>query len=306
MRINYDFTDLQAFLAVMETGSFHGAADQIGLSQPAVTRRIMKLEEMLETQLFQRHTRQVSPTLAGKRLKARAEAMLADAEEMTLAMRDETSRFAFQRNQIVTIATIPTVVSGLLAPALRKVHKDGQALRVRILDHSANGVAEAVVSGEADFGICSIPALDPGTDFHPLFDDPMVATFPEDHPLSAQDTVSWEDLMQEAVILPRQGTGNRLLIDEAMAAARVSCRWSFEVGRSTTAIDLVEAGCGIALLPRSSVVGRGRTRSVPLCAPEIRRPVGLLTRRGVRHSETSKALFDAVADAARSQFVSME
>ncbi|WP_029064993.1 LysR family transcriptional regulator, partial [Labrenzia sp. DG1229] len=85
MRINFDFNDLEAFLAVMETGSFHLAAERLNLSQSAITRRVQKLEDVLGSSLFERTTRAVRPTLAAKRLQARAEVMLEGARETTLA-----------------------------------------------------------------------------------------------------------------------------------------------------------------------------------------------------------------------------
>ncbi|MDB9810198.1 LysR family transcriptional regulator, partial [Planktomarina temperata] len=165
MRINYDFRDLEAFLAVKETGSFHLAAEKLSLSQSAITRRIKKLEIALDSILFERTTRAVKPTLAAKRLQARAEAILEGVNETTRAMRDESVAFDHQKNAIVTVAVLPSVAAVLLPSALRIFREAGQTARVRIIDGNANEVAEAVVSGEADFGVSSIPMLEPLTTF---------------------------------------------------------------------------------------------------------------------------------------------
>ena len=98
MGINYDFGDLEAFLAVKETGSFHAAATRLNMSQSAITRRIQKLEDALDSRLYVRTTRAGKPTLAAKRLQARAEALLQDARETTEAMRDDSVAFAHQLN----------------------------------------------------------------------------------------------------------------------------------------------------------------------------------------------------------------
>ena len=127
MSINYDFGDLEAFLAVKDTGSFHVAAERLNLSQSAVTRRIRKLEEALDSLLFERTTRAVHPTLAAKRLQARAEAILEDARETARAMRDDSVAFSHQRNALVTVATIPTVVIRLVIPALSALQKKKRA-----------------------------------------------------------------------------------------------------------------------------------------------------------------------------------
>ncbi len=277
MVINFDLMDLQVFLAVKDTGSFHAAAERLNLSQPAITRRIKKLEEALDSTLFERTTRAVRPTLAAKRLQARAEMMIETAQDTALAMRDESVAFAFQRNAIVTIATIPTVISPILTKAIGACTEDTP--RVRLLDGSANEVAEAVAAGEADFGLCSVPLQDPATQFEPLFEDPMVLVAPKDHPLSTQDVVDWADLQDVPLILPARGTGNRLLIDEAMAQARITHPWSFEVRRTSSTLDMVRQGMGAGLVPRSAVSGD----DLALCslpALHVVRSVGLLSRLG--------------------------
>ena len=298
MRINFDFADLEAFLAVKSTGSFHQAAERLSLSQSAVTRRVQKLEEALDSLLFERSTRHVKPTLAAKRLQARAEAILEDARETSRAMRDDSVAFEHQRSFVVTLATLPTVVADLIPAAIRRYRSAGQAARIRLLDMATNEVAEAVAQGDADFGLCAIPTLEPDTEFEPLFDDRMVLAMPDDHPRASQDRVAWQSLRAEALILPARGTGNRLLIDEAVARAGGALSWTFETQRTATALALVSGGAGVALLPLSALQSKRDPRVVwrPLDDPVVARPVGLLTRAG----QADRPEVDALKDAIRS------
>ena len=293
MLINFDFGDLQAFLAVKDTGSFHAAAERLNLSQPAITRRVRKLEEALGSTLFERTTRAVKPTLAAKRLHARAEAMLEDAQDTARAMRDDTVQFAHQRGMVVTLATIPTVVGCVIAPAMSAFRASGHHARLRILDAAANTVTEAVAGGEADFGLCSIPALDPTTVFEPLFDDPITLVAPPDHPWTRAVRLTPSDLSEMPLILPARGTGNRLLIDEAMARARVPLVWSFQVGRTSTALDMVAEGLGVALVPQSAI-GRATIGICALDLPDLKRPIGLLSRAGQTETPAVVALKQAI------------
>ncbi|MGP6089802.1 LysR family transcriptional regulator [Antarctobacter jejuensis] len=296
MRINFDFTDLESFVAVMEAGSFHKAAERLNMSQPSVTRRIRKLEEALGSVLFERTTRSVRPTLAAKRLKISAEAILEDAQEATRALRDESQAHAYQRARTITIATIPTLVRPVIIPALRRFRELGQEARIRLMDLAANEVAEAVAEGEADLGISSVHLQDPAILFEGLFDDPIVLALPQEHGLAGQERVRWQDLESETLILPARGTGNRLLIDDALARSSDSVRWTYEVGRSSTALDLVEDGIGVAPLPRVSLAGTAMRRIVwlPVTEPEILRPIGLLTRVGQRPSKSVAAMKSAL------------
>lgn len=280
MSINYDFNDLEAFLAVKETGSFHGAAQRLNLSQSAVTRRVQKLEQALDSVLFERTTRAVKPTLAAKRLHPRAEAILNDAEETAHAMRDESVAFAHQRGALVTIATVSTVISRLLTPAIHVFRDSGFSARIRLLESSANEVAEAVADGEADFGLCSIPMLEPSTLFEPLYDDPIVLALPLNHALAHRTSVAFEELKDTPLVLPAKGTGNRLLIDEAMARARLHMVWDHEVTRSSTALEFVARNIGAALLPRSAFHSMAADQ-VAICELQdfkITRTIGILSR----------------------------
>lgn len=296
MRISFDFSDLEAFLAVKETGSFHLAADRLNLSQSAITRRVQKLETALDSVLFERTTRDVKPTLAAKRLQARAEAILSDARETAIAMRDESVAFAHQRNALVTVAVIPTVVAQLIPEAVRSFRANGYAARFRFLDYTANKVAEAVAKGDADFGICSIPELEPNTRFDPLFDDQIVLAYPQGHSIAAKPDLTWSDLDQVDLIVPARGTGNRLLIDEAMARARLPLNWSVEFRRSTTALELVAENVGLALLPRSAVrsLRDPRVGFAAVSDPAVLRPIGFLTRHGHKATESEAAFIDII------------
>jgi len=291
----FDFLDLDVFLAVFDTSSFHAAGQRMNMSQSSVTRRVQRLEDALGTPLFERTTRMVRPTLAAKRLRVRAEAMITDAEETTRALRDETAAFAYQRAQTVTVATIPTAITGLVAPALRAVGLQG---RVRLLDLAANEVAEAVAQGDADFGVCSIPMLEPVTAFQRLFDDPLVLAVPAGHVWAQAKAVRWADLAEAPLILSARGTGNRLLIDEALARSGQPLRWRYEVGRTTTALDLVAAGVGVAPVPRMAAGTAEQPygiHTVAISDPDVVRPIGIVSRIGQSDTQAAAALKAALA-----------
>lgn len=294
MRINIDFMDFETFLIVKETGSFHQAAERLGLSQSAVTRRIQKLEAQLDTPLFERSTRAVKPTLAAKRLQARAEAIVADVKETTMAMRDESMVFSHQRNAVVTVALVPTLISQYLPTAIQQMRAEGHGARVRVLDMSANEVGEAVAEGEADFGVCSLPAMEGNAHFEPLFDDPMVAVVSIEHHLAQSDHVTWQQLLGEELILPARGTGNRLIIDEAIASRRLSLSWTYELSRTSSALAMVAGGVGVAIVPRTAALGHRGIVSLELIRPSIARPIGILTRLGQHNSDGAESLKQAL------------
>lgn len=297
MRINFDFADLEAFLVLCETGSFVAAARHLGHSQSTLTRRIRSLEEELGTPLFERTTRSVRPTLAAKRFRARAQTMLDDARESLREMQDETARFRHQTATIVTVAAVPSSIPRLLIPAAGLFSTVAGSARLRILDLLANEVAEAVLAGEADFGLSSLTTQEPGLHFEPLLEDRIVLAVPRQHPFADTGPVQWRDLSGQRLILPMQGSGNRALIDRVMARHRISLHWSYEVQRTATSLEMVRSGLGIAPLPLSAVplTGGEDYALCDLAGPEVTRGFWQVTRLKARLSPDAQKLHDLIA-----------
>lgn len=292
MRINFDFGDLEAFLAVAETRSFQAAARQLNVSQSAITRRIKKLEGIVGVVLFERTTRTVTPTLAAKRFAERAQHLIDDAEASARLLTDETDRFEHQRNSIVTVAAVPSAIPGVLVPAIDRFRATGRRVRIKIIDQLANGVAESVTNGEADFGLSSVSALDQTITFEPILEDDFALAVHESHPMAGLDQITWEALGDLPLIVPLKGTGNRMIIDEAIARSDTYVPWTFEVSRTTTALELVKAGQGVAVLPNRSATD-AQIRTVPLVSPAIHRTIGLISRSNTPLRPVAQAFAEA-------------
>ncbi|NVK30163.1 MAG: LysR family transcriptional regulator [Gammaproteobacteria bacterium] len=275
MRINYDFGDLQAFLAVFEYLSFQRASAELDLSQSAITRRVHKLEQVLGQPLFERTTRRVTPTNTAKQLAIRVAPIIDALHETHLAIHDNSTALAYQRQQTIRIAAVPTLIPGLLVPALHRLRQERPNLRIQIVDKSNHQVAQAVQSAEVDIGLGSMPVLDPGLDFTPITDDRMVVTSQTPIAGANDDMIDWSQLTNLPLIAPAKGTGNRLLLDEAFARKRLQIQWHYEVGRSSTALDLVRAGLGVAIVPKLSLIGAD-LYAYYLSDPDLLRPIGII------------------------------
>lgn len=289
MRINFDFTDLSTFLAVAELGSFQRAAESLHLSQSAVTRRIQKLEESLGVTLFERTTRSLKLTLAARLFRDRAKAILDNAEEAIYAVSDEQSQLQHHRNTIITIATIQTATHAMLPQLIKQFREAGFTSRIRIMDLFANDVVDAVAEGEADFGISFMGAQEPGLEFQHLLDDHFVLAMHPDNPLSQQTEISWADLHDQAIAIPWKGTGNRMLIDNALSQSEVALEWTYQVRHSATLLGLAESAVGVSILPSSAIPRQIPERIIarPLVAPAVARVIGSVRRSG--HTLTTAA-----------------
>ena len=276
-RINFDLQQLQAFVAVAERGSFRAAADHIHLSAPALSRRIDKLETILGARLFNRTTRSTELTAMGRVFLERARAALDDLEFAILGISD----IAASGSGRVTVACVPSAAIHFLPSVLGSFTELYPLIRVRVVDEGASQVLASVISGESDFGISFLGSQVPGVDFEPIHTDPFVLAMRREHPLATQPSLAWSALNGERLITAARSSGNRQLLDDAMAKASIDPVYRFEVSHMATLLGMVEAGLGVAAVPRlalpeshPSMVG------IALHAPAVSRVLGLTTRHG--------------------------
>jgi DNA-binding transcriptional LysR family regulator len=297
MAINFDLNDLLAFRAVAELRNFRKAAESVHLSQPAFSRRIDKLEAALGVRLLERTTRRVSLTTVGRDFERKVRELLDDLDTTLLGIRG----VAATRMGEVTVACVPSTVVYYLSEVIRRYHAVSPKVRVKVFDASANEVLAAVASGEADFGLNFMGAQEGDLDFKPLVEERFVAACRRDHPLAKHRRVSWAQLADHDFISVGRSSGNRLLLDQALAGLAQRPQSMYETQHVTTLLGLVEAGLGVAAVPSMAMPGRDHPLlvSVPLVDPVVTRKVGLIRRRGRGLSPAAQQLYDLFGEVRR-------
>lgn len=286
-----DVLGLQAFVAVAEQGAFGRAAEALHLTQTALTRRIQNLEADLGVRLLERTTRSTSLTGIGRDFLPRARRLLDDLGAALIEIR-ETGK-ALRGD--VTIACVPTVGIHYLPAIIRRYAARHPDNRIKILDHASVDVAEAVLRREAEFGINILGSHHPELVGTPLVKDRFVLVCRDDHPLARRRALAWRELEGHPLIYVGQMSGNRHLLDVALAGD-LSLRLQYEVQRSSTAVGLAAAGVGAAIVPRLALQ-RGAyptLRTVALNRPVVSRTLVLLTRRNAYLSPAARALHDMI------------
>ena len=265
MAINFDLNDLLAFRAVAELNNFRRAAEAVHISQPAFSRRIDKLEQALGVRLLERTTRRVNLTAVGRDFARKVALLLDDLDGTLLGLRG----IAPARLQEVTVACVPSTVYYYLSRVIGRYRERFPKIRVRVLDAGANQVLAAVAQGDADFGLNFIGSQEPDIDFHRLAEDRFVAACRRDHALAKKRRVSWSDLGAHDFIAVAKSSGNRLLIDQALAGVAGRPTAVYEAEHVTTMLGLVEAGLGVAAVPSMAMPGKDHPLlvSIPLDDP---------------------------------------
>ncbi|AVJ19219.1 LysR substrate-binding domain-containing protein [Serratia rhizosphaerae] len=278
MPVNVDLNGLYAFRALVEYGSFRSAAESICLSQSALSRRIEKLEAALGARLFERTTRRVTLTLYGQTFAERSDQLLANFEEVMA----DVSKVSQERTGLVTVATVPSAAYYFMPDVIRLFQARYPRVRVKLIDSSVGNVIEAVMNGQADFGICFSGNPLPNTEFLPLVEDAYVAACRRDSPLATRDGLTWREFYQQEYVSLDKVSGNRNLLDQALGDIIPARPSLCETRHVTTLLGMVEAGIGIAAVPAMSMPPAEHSvlMQLPLTEPAVTRTVGLLKRSG--------------------------
>lgn len=290
--------DLRAFVTVGELQSFAAAAKALHLSQPALSRRISHLEELLGVRLFDRTTRSVGLTLLGRRFLDQVRGLVDDLDRTVLSLRDAAQLEAGD----VTIGCVFSAVHHFLPPVILAFREQHPRVLVRIIEEGADEVLASVKQGEADFALNYIGMQDPELEFTPLLKEPYVLACAIGHPLAKRRSVRWQELADYPHARVSHASRNRLFIDQALAELPPLPRPVCEVRHVSTLIGLVENGLGVAVVPQLSLPRKSATVvGVPLEQPAIGRTIGIIRRSGRSLSPAAAAFAKLLTQESRAR-----
>lgn len=182
-----EFGQLRHFLAAAQYGSLHAAANALAISQPALTKSIRRLEQVLGLALFDRHARGVRLTVFGEALLLHARSLQAE-----LRLADETMReLRATTRGLVRLGAGPSMSATLMPPLAARLMESGPAIRLHIRSGLNDSLLAALQSGDLDFAITSMPAAPVAGLVHQrLFTDKVVVAARRGHPLAAGAAMS--------------------------------------------------------------------------------------------------------------------
>jgi len=280
--MHIDLPAIEAFLAVAESGSTHAAARSLGLSQASISRRISRLEELLGSALFLRSRHALVLSSAGS-------ALLPQARQHVSGLRramQEVRMVDHSGGSSVTIACLATLALYVMPQIVAELSQTRPKLRLRILDMMPPQIEEAVKDGTAEFALSMIGVGAVDLTHEVIVDQPLVLVVAEDHPLAGRGSVSWSDLSGVRLIGTGPGSAHFQLLESVRPQIRQSWEEFHQVQRITTALAMVAAGNGGALLPLNLAMNQPfGVRTVAVTDPVITRRIGILRRAAVPLSD---------------------
>ena len=294
--MNITLRQLRAFIAVAEFGQFNLAARNLHITQSAVSILIRDLETEIGVRLFDRHTRMVSLTLVGQEFLPQARKILKDLE---LAVGDVRDNASLKRGQ-VTIAAAIVLAATIVPPILARFMRMYPEISVSIRDMPEEQISPALKRNEVDIAVGTLSEDDPEIAATALLRDKLILVCREDHRFAKRKSVRWTELKDETLITLAAANPLRNIVEHNLLRVVPNYRPKYEVRFSTTAMSMIAAGMGVAVLPENSsqLASAVRVTTVDLIEPMVMRDVSLLQRR--HHSlspaaEHLKAVFIAYA-----------
>ena len=272
--MNVTLRQLEMFIAIADQASFSRAAARLRVTQPVLSNAIRDLEGSLGIKLFDRTTRRVELTQAGREFRMSAERVVADLGN---AVRNLQALAARDRGYLV-VAAPPLLAAALLPQAIAEYKAANSGVVVNLIDVPTDQIVRKVRAREAECGVGTFAPDEDGIQRKLLARDSLMLFCSPKSSFANISRVSWRDLGGQPLVALTCDSSVRLLVDAALLASSVQTQIAFEVSHMTTAIMLVEAGLGIAILPTYAWTF-ARDRDVvakPLHDPVVSREISMI------------------------------
>lgn len=278
-----ELANLAAFVAVAEHGGFSLAAEQLHLTQPAVSKRIAQLEAELEVRLLDRLSRRIVPTEAGNLLLPRARALLAEADAARRELRE------LDRGVGGSLRLIASHHIGLhrLPPLLRKFSAQHPQVALNLRFMESEQAWQQVLDGHAELALTTLgPAAAP-LQTHVIWNDPLCCVAAPDHPLAQRRRLQPADLAAHPAVLPERQTFTHRIVAGAFAQRGLRLQLRMTTGSMETLKMLTSVGLAWGVLPQTML--DDQLCALPVAGLRLQRQLGCVTHGGRTLSRAAQA-----------------
>ena len=289
-----DIASLRAFIAVADTGSFSHAARQLCLTQPAVSKRIITLENQVGVRLFDRIGRRVTLTEMGQTLQPRAHHILNEVADIfrTIANLNDTvtGRLGIGTSHHIGLHRLP--------PILRTFTTNYPDVELDLRFMDSEKACKAVEHGDLELGIVTLPPAPPPTlHITPIWNDPLEIVVSPEHPLTAKKSHMLADLANHTAILPARDTYTREVLEQAIMASGINLHVRLSTNYLETIKMMVSVGLGWSILPKTMADKEICVLSID--GIQLQRTLGIVHHTARTQSNAAKALIAQLAENTR-------
>jgi len=274
-----------SFLTVAETGSITDAAEQLGVTQSALSRRIQQYEEQLGGELLTRSRKGTELTEIGKIAVTEGQLLLAGMAKL----RREIARHQGLEGGQIRIGGGATAVSFIMPSAIAHFQSNHPKILFQMKEAGSSEIADDVLKGQLELGIVTLPLQSRELEIQLLTDDDIVLVARNDHPLSHKKKVSIKDLTGQPFVSFEGGTALRKIIDDAMRKAEIDIQVVMELRSIPSILHMVATTGNLAFVSRMAVGSQPDVIEITVSGLQITRRMAIISRKHGSLSEASQA-----------------
>ncbi|MGO9560306.1 MAG: LysR family transcriptional regulator [Acidimicrobiales bacterium] len=279
-----DMVLLRSFLAVADAGTITEAADDVDISQSALSRRLQQLEAELGATLLLRGRHGVELTEVGRDAVEAARAIVARYDRL----RQNISEHLGLERGTVRIGGGATVTSYVLPPLIAEFQSAHPGVRFQVKEAGSREIASDVSAGVIEIGVVTLPVPSHDLEVSELFTDEIVLVCRADHAFASR-RVAVTDLEDQPFVAFEPGSAIRQIIDNSLRAAGVQIDVVMELRSIPSILRMVATTGHLAFVSRVSLHSEPELRAVPIEGFTISRSLGLVTRQGIPLSAPAAA-----------------
>lgn len=289
---NMTLKQLKAFLALARSLNYANAAEELCLSQSALSISIKTLEEELGGKLFKRNTRRVEITAEGLSLIPYAKKLLANWEEME---KDVKQRFKLNRGTL-NIASMPFATHAVLPEVIHKFSQRHPNISFSIHDVPNEKIIEKVQEGIFEIGICFQPQFCDQLTFQPLLQEDVIAVVPKSHYLANRQQITWHELCSSPFITLQNPSIIRHVIEKKCLENNVVLNLKVECHQISSLSHFVAYGMGVSAIPRQfqKYIDLEQLAVIEISDLNVQLQLGIIYKKDFQLSNISSEFLDMI------------
>jgi DNA-binding transcriptional LysR family regulator len=290
-----DLRQLEIIRAVVETGSFTGAGRRLNVSQSAISRQILLLEEELKEPLFLRVGRRVRITATGETLLSLGRRVLADIDETRSSILDSGATLSGTL-RLVGGMTVCLYVFPVLLKQFRRLHPN---VELRLTTGNTARLIRRLLNGTADLGLLTLPIDHPNLVSVPMMREELLLVTSPTHALAKRREVAPRDLARQTFVLFESGSNSRRVIDQFFVREQIAPKVAMETENVEIIKAFVRAGLGVAIVPYQAIareVHAGALNYARIAGAPIVRETGWVYLRTERVPRMTQEMMNTLAE----------
>lgn len=271
-----EWQQLEYFQVLAKIQHMTKAAEQLSISQPALSRSIARLEDELGVPLFERQGRSIRLNRYGELFVQRVHNIM---REYQIGL-TEIQQIVDPNHGEVSLGFLHTLGTNVVPDLIRSFRKENENIHFSLKQNHTHLQLLELKSGDLDLCLLAEMDADKPIEWRELWREQLLAIVPINHPLAEKASITLTELADESFVLLKKGYALRIQLDELFSEKEIKPRITFEGDEVATVAGFVAAGLGVSILPEGDEINQKRIIKIPITDVNAERIIGMAWSEG--------------------------